>query len=145
MISLRGTAIAQYTNPLSAEVDVVPPARRMENLALERLYPLQVRKSRHVQHADGRHEGGRVRELRLARAHVARLDAPQIRIRVPLGLVDGRVEAAVGTQAVLVDDAVHVFQNFGLRGKRVVPVRFWVCREGVEVDGDVRATSLDEV
>ena len=86
-----------------------------------------------------------MKELRLARAHVARLDAPQIRIRVPLGLVDGCMEAAVGTQAVLVDDAMHIFQNFGLPGERVVPVWFGVRGEGVEVDGYIRTTSLDRM
>ena len=35
--SLRGAAVAQYANALSTEVYIVPPARRMENLALERL------------------------------------------------------------------------------------------------------------
>jgi hypothetical protein len=42
-------------------------------------------------------------------------------------MVDGRAELAVGTQAVLVDHAVHVLQDFWLRGVRVTPVRFWIC------------------
>ena len=123
----------------------MPPAGRMEYLALKRLDTLQHRKAGHDQHADGRHEGRRVKELLLlARsAHVARLDTPQIRICVPLGPVDGRVKAAVGAQAMLVDDALHIVQNFGLRAVPAIPVWFGVCGEGVEVDGNVGATSLD--
>jgi hypothetical protein len=113
---LRGAAVAQHADALSAKVDVVPPARRMEHLALERLDPLQLWNSRHDQHVDGQHEGRRVKKLLLLarRAHVTRLDTPQIRVCIPFGLVDGRVKAAVVAQAVLVDDAMHIVQNFGV-------------------------------
>jgi hypothetical protein len=141
--SLRGAAVAQHADALSTEVDVMPPARRMENLALERPDALQLWDSRHDQHADGRHEGRRMRQPFLARTHVARLNTPHIRICIPLGLVDRRVKPTVGAQAVLVDDAVHIFQNFRLRGDRSIPVRFRVCGEGVEVDWDVGAASLE--
>ena len=51
--SLRGAAVAQHADALSMEVYVVPPARGMENLALERLDALQLWDSRHNQYADG--------------------------------------------------------------------------------------------
>lgn len=51
--SLRGAAIAQYTDALSTEVYVMPPARRMKHLAFERLDALQLWDSGHIQHADG--------------------------------------------------------------------------------------------
>ena len=50
---LRGAAIAQHAYVLTTEVYVVPPARRMEHLAFERLDALQFWDSRHNQHADG--------------------------------------------------------------------------------------------
>jgi hypothetical protein len=144
---LRRATVAQHADALPAEVDVVSPAGRMEHLSLERLDTLQLWDAGHDQHADGRHDGRRVRELLLlARsAHVARLDTPHIRVCIPLGPVDGRVKAAVGAEAVFVEDAVHIVQNFGLRAVPAIPVRFWVRGEGVVVDGNVGATSLDEV
>lgn len=84
-----------------------------------------------------------MRQLFIARTHIARLNTPHIRICIPLSLVDRCVKPAVGAQAMLVDDTVHIFQNFRLRGDRSIPVRFRVCGEGVEVDGDVGAASLD--
>lgn len=84
-----------------------------------------------------------MRQPFLARTHVARLNAPHICICIPLGLVDRGVKPAVGAQAVLVDDTVHIFQNFGLRGDRPIPVRFRVRGEGVKVDWDVGAASLE--
>ena len=60
-------------------------------------------------------------QLFLARTHVARLNTPHIRICIPLGLVDRRVKPTVGAQAVLVDDTVHIFQNFRLRWRPFDP------------------------
>ena len=85
-----------------------------------------------------------MRQLFLARTHVARLNTPPICICIPLCLVDRCVKPAVGAQAVLVDNTMHIFQNFRLRGERSIPVRFWVSGEGVEVDWDVGAASLDQ-
>lgn len=142
--SLRRAAVAQHADTLSVEVDIVSPAGRMKHLTLERLYSLQVREARYVKRADGRYEGCRLGELLLARAHVAGLDVPHVRTSVPFGLVDRRVEPAVGTQSILVDHATHIRQNFGLHAVRVTPVRFRVCGEGVEVNGNVRGATLEE-
>jgi hypothetical protein len=54
------------------------------------------------------------------------------------------VEPAVGTESILVDHATHVRQNFGLHAVRVTPVRFRVCGEGVEVNGNIRGATLEE-
>lgn len=63
--------------------------------------------------------------------------------RVLLGLVDGRVEPAVGTQAVLIGDTVRVFQDLWLRAMRVIPVRLRVSGEGVlEVNENIGGTAL---
>ena len=69
------------------QVDIVPPARRMEHLALERLDSLQLREFWHDQYADGGYEGRRMSHLHLAGAHVACFDAPNVCIYIPLGLV----------------------------------------------------------
>lgn len=82
-----------------------------------------------------------MRQLFLARTHVARLNTPHIRICIPFGLVDRCVKPTVGAQAVLVDDTVHIFQNFWLCGDRLIPVRFRVCGQRVEVNWDVGAAS----
>jgi hypothetical protein len=112
--SLRRASVAQNPDTLSTEVDIVPPAGRMKHLALERLYSLQVRDARYGKRADGRNEGCRARELLLACAQVARFYAPDVRVSIPLGLVDRRMEPAVGTQSILVHNAPHVLQNFWL-------------------------------
>src|SRR5260221_3636549 len=111
---LRRAAVAQHADTLSAEVDVMSPAGRMKHLSLEQLDSLYVGEARCDKHADSRHEGSRIRELLLARTHVARLNAPHVRICVPLCFVHGGMETAVGTQVVLVDHAMHVLQNFWL-------------------------------
>jgi hypothetical protein len=141
--SLRRAAVAQHADTLSVEVHVVSPAGRMKHLALERFGSLQVREARYGQCADGSHEDCRVRELLLARTHVAGLDAPHVRICVPLGLFDRSMEPAVGTQSIFVDHATHIFQNFWLRTVGVTPVRFWVGGEGIEVNGNIRGTTLE--
>lgn len=51
--NLRGAAVTQHADALSAEVYVMPPARRMKHFALERLDALQLWHSRHNQQADG--------------------------------------------------------------------------------------------
>ena len=84
-----------------------------------------------------------VREVFLARANVVRLDAPHVRVCFPLGLVDGRMEQAVGTQAVHIDHATQMLQNFRPCGVRVIPVRFRVGGEGVKVSENVRITVLE--
>lgn len=84
-----------------------------------------------------------MRQLFLARTHVVCLNTPEIRIWIPLGLVDRCVKLTMGAQAILVDDTVHIFQNFWLRGVESIPVRFRVRGEGVEVDWDVGSASLD--
>lgn len=127
--SLRRAAVTQHADTLSTEIDIVPPVCRMKHLALERLDSLYFWVARDDQYADGGHESSRVRELLLARTHITRLDAPHIRVRIPLGLVDRRMELAVGTQGVLVDHAAHILQYFGLCAVRVAPVRVRVGGE----------------
>lgn len=142
--SLRRGAVSQHADTLSMEVDIVSPAGRMIHLTLKPLNSLQVREARYVKCADGRYEGCRLGELLLTRAHVVGLDAPHVRTSVPFGLVNRRVEPAVGTESILVDHATHVRQNFGLHAVRVTPVRFRVCGEGVEVNGNIRGATLEE-
>lgn len=84
-----------------------------------------------------------MRQLFIARTHVACLNTPHIRIRIPLSLVDRCVKPTVGAQAMPVDDTVHIFQNFRLRGDLSIPVQFRICGEGVEVNWDIGAASLD--
>ena len=136
-MGLRRTAVTQHTDTLSVEVDVVPPERRMERLSLERLDSLQLWEARHDQHPNCRHECRRTRQLLLSCTHVARLDAPHVRVCIPLGLVDRRMEAAVRAQAVFVRHLLHILQDLGLKAVRAFPIGFGVRGERVEVDGDI--------
>lgn len=136
-MGLRRRAITQHTDTLSVEVDVVPPERRVEHVSLERLDSPQFREARHDQQANGGHEDRRARLLLLACAHVARLDAPHVRICIPLGLVDRRMKPTVGAQTAFVRHLLHILQDLGLKAVGAFPIRFGVRRERVEVDGDI--------
>src|SRR5258708_3447973 len=99
----------------------------MEHLALERLDSLQLREFGYDQHADGGYDGRRARQLLLAGAHVASLNAPLVRLRIPFSLVQRRVETTMFAQAVLVCHFMHILQNFWLGAMEVFPIRFEVC------------------
>ena len=124
------------------QVDIMPPARRMEHFAFKRLHSRYFREFGYNQHTDGGYKRRRASHMRLPGAHIACFNTPNIRIRIPLSLVERRVETTMWAQVVLVRYFMHILQNFWLRAMSVFPIWFEVRREGVEMDGNIGSTAL---
>ena len=120
----------------------MPPARRMEQCALERLDSLQLRELGYKKHSDCRYKGCCASYLRCAGAHVACFNAPHFCIRIPLSFVQRRVEPTMSAKAVLVRYFMYIVQNFGLGTVAILPIRFEVRGERVKVDVDIGGTAL---
>jgi hypothetical protein len=68
MSNVRRTSVSQNANTLPMQIDIVPPARRVEQHAFERFDSLQLWKLGNQQHADGGYKSRCASHLRLAGA-----------------------------------------------------------------------------
>ncbi|CAM5497407.1 hypothetical protein STANM337S_03614 [Streptomyces tanashiensis] len=126
-----GGAGADHGDALAAQVVVVVPARRVEDLAGE------VREARDVGDLRvGERSGGGDEDLG-AEAAAAGLDLPPQRLRVPPRLQHLVVQAEVRTDPEGVGDVLQVGADVALPGEGPGPVRVGREGEGVEVGGDV--------
>ena len=126
----RRSAGADHRHPLAGQVDVVVPARRVEDLALEGVDAFDVGQPRLGQAAGADDQG-----LRDPGA-VRRTHGPALGVVVPRRVLGGRVEDEAVERSRLRGDLLDVVLDLRLRGVGARPV---VGRErvGVELARDV--------
>src|SRR6185437_14878110 len=129
---------ADEGEPGPGDVEILGPARRVERRTGKGVHTFDIGHPGQIQRPDRADDEPGLETVLLA-VRPAQRQVPQSLLLVPSGFGHGGTEAAVGPQAVPVDDCVEVRPKFGLAAVVLAPVLSGIEREAVLVAPHVDA------